>query len=252
LVGVNTIDRARSFADSLSFNPLNPLDYLSWMGPRFALIGVLLILFAETGLMVGFFFPGDSLLFLTGVAASSVANEVVGWQIPIVPLLIGAPLFAIAGAQFGHWLGARYGQRLFNNPDSRLFKREYVEKAEHYFHKFGPRKAVVLARFIPIVRTFMNPVAGTLEMPAKQFFIWNSVGAILWTDGILLAAYFFAQKIIDAIGGPDKIDHYILPFVFLIVLISLIPVFIEMWRSHREKKRERGEAGKHRSPSRVG
>jgi membrane-associated protein len=242
----NTVDRVLALGESQSFNPLNPMDYLRWMGPNFALFGVLLIIFAETGLMVGFFFPGDSLLFLTGVAASSAAPEVVGWQIPIVPLLIGAPVFAIAGAQAGHWIGAKYGRKLFDKPDSRLFKREYVEKAEHYFNKFGPRKAVVLARFIPIVRTFMNPVAGVLEMPARQFFVWNAVGAILWTDGLLLAAYYFAQRIIDAVGGPDKIDRYILPFVFLIVLISLIPVFIEVWRAHREKKRIRKMAERNR------
>lgn len=225
-----------AIGESLSFNPLNPLDYLRWMGPDFALVGVLLIIFAETGLMVGFFFPGDSLLFVAGVAASSAATQIVDWQIPIVPLLIFAPIFAIAGAQFGHFLGARYGRRLFDKPDSKLFKREYVEKTEHYFAKFGPRRAVVLARFIPIVRTFMNPIAGVLGMPTRQFLIWNIVGAVLWTDTILLAAYLFAQKIIDAIGGPDKIDKYILPFVLLIVLISLIPVFIEMWRTRREKK----------------
>ncbi|NUT33020.1 MAG: DedA family protein [Hamadaea sp.] len=220
------------------------MDYLEWMGPNWALFGVLAIIFAETGLMVGFFFPGDSLLFLTGVAASTMATEVIGWQIPIVPLLIFAPICAIAGAQFGHWLGARYGRKLFDKPDSKLFKREYVEKAELYFQKFGPRKAIVLARFIPIVRTFMNPVAGVLEVPTKQFFVWNVVGAILWTDGILLAAYFFSEQIINAIGGPEKIDTYILPFVLLIVFISLIPVFIEMWRSRQEKKRAR-QRGKH-------
>jgi membrane-associated protein len=244
LVGVKTTESVPAAPESTGFNPLNPMDYLEWMGPNWALVGVLAIIFAETGLMVGFFFPGDSLLFLTGVAASSAAPEVIGWQIPIGPLLIFAPLCAIAGAQFGHFLGARYGRKLFDKPDSKLFKREYVEKAEHYFQKFGPRKAIVLARFIPIVRTFMNPVAGVLEVPARQFFVWNAVGAIIWTDGILLAAYFFAQQIIDAIGGPDKIDKYILPFVFLIVFISLIPVFIEMWRTRQEKKRNR-QRGKH-------
>lgn len=236
---MNTSENVRAIGESMGFNPLNPMDYLEWMGPNWALFGVLAIIFAETGLMVGFFFPGDSLLFLTGVAASTMATEVIGWQIPIVPLLIFAPLCAIAGAQLGHWLGAKYGRKLFDKPDSRLFKREYVEKAEHYFQKFGPRKAIVLARFIPIVRTFMNPVAGVLEVPAKQFFVWNVVGAILWTDGILLAAYFFAEQIINAVGGPEEIDKYILPFVFLIVFISLIPVFIEMWRSRQEKKRAR-------------
>src|SRR5688500_8444203 len=171
------------------------------------MIGVWVILFAETGLLVGFFFPGDSLLFLAGVAASPVAEVMLGTKLSLTGLLIGAPLCAIVGAQLGHFLGARYGRKMFDRPDSKIFKPEYVQKAEYYFEKFGPAKAVVLARFIPIVRTFLNPVAGTLGMPAKQFFLWNVVGAILWTDGIILVGYFLAERIAAAVG--DKIDRYI-------------------------------------------
>lgn len=228
-----------ALTEQLALNPLDPKDLLQ----TFGLWGVWLILFAETGLLVGFFFPGDSLLFLAGVAASPVAESIFGdgARMSLAGLLIGAPICAIAGAQFGHFLGARYGRRMFDKSESKLFKREYVEKAEYYFEKFGPAKAVVLARFIPIVRTFLNPVAGTLGMPAKQFFLWNVVGAILWTDGILLIGYLLAQQIYDAIG--DKIDHYILPVVALIVLISVLPILIEMIRERRAKKREHAEAG---------
>ncbi|MBO3742075.1 DedA family protein [Actinoplanes sp. NEAU-H7] len=218
---------------------MDPKDLLS----AFGLPGVLAILFAETGLLVGFFFPGDSLLFLAGVAASSVADSIFGpgAKLSIAGLLIGAPICAVIGAQFGHWLGARYGRRMFDKPDSKLFKKEYVEKAEYYFEKFGPAKAVVLARFIPIVRTFLNPVAGTLGMPARQFLVWNIVGAILWTDGIILIGYLLAQQIYDAIG--DKIDHYILPVVVLIVLISVLPIGIEILRERKAKKQ-----GLHKGP----
>jgi membrane-associated protein len=220
-------------ADVLAINPFDPTDLLR----TFGLVGVLAILFAETGLLVGFFFPGDSLLFLAGVAASPVANEILpGVRLNIWILLIGAPIFAIVGAQMGHWLGARYGTRMFDRPNSRLFKREYVEKAEHYFERFGAPKAVVLARFIPIVRTFLNPVAGVLGMPARKFLLWNIVGAVLWTDGILLLGYLLAKKITDVIPA-DKIDSYILPVVVLIVLISMIPIFIEIIRGRREAKR---------------
>ncbi|MFI5935994.1 DedA family protein [Actinoplanes sp. NPDC051494] len=226
-----------ALTEQLAFNPMDPKDLLQ----TFGLIGVWAILFAETGLLVGFFFPGDSLLFLAGVAASPVANAIFGdgTKISLVGLLIGAPLCAIIGAQLGHLLGAKYGKRMFEKQDSKLFKREYVEKAEYYFEKFGPAKAVVLARFIPIVRTFLNPVAGTLGMPARQFFIWNVVGAILWCDGILLIGYLLAQQIYDAIG--DKIDHYILPVVFVIVLISLLPILIEMLRERKAKARAAAE-----------
>ena len=225
----------RALTEQLALNPMDPKDLLQ----TFGLWGVWVILFAETGLLIGFFFPGDSLLFLAGVAASPVAESIFGdgAGMSLTGLLIGAPLCAIVGAQLGHFLGARYGRRMFDKPDSRLFKREYVQKAEYYFEKFGPAKAVVLARFIPIVRTFLNPVAGTLGMPARQFLLWNVVGAILWTDGIILIGYLLAQQIYDAIG--DQIDHYILPVVALIVLISVLPILIEMLRERRAKKRER-------------
>jgi membrane-associated protein len=227
----------RALTEQLALNPLDPKDLLQ----TFGLIGVWAILFAETGLLIGFFFPGDSLLFLAGVAASPVADSIFGsgTKISLVGLLIGAPVCAILGAQVGHLLGARYGRRMFERPDSKLFKREYVEKAEYYFEKFGPAKAVVLARFIPIVRTFLNPVAGTLGMPARQFLLWNIVGAVLWTDGVLLIGYLLAQQIYNAIG--DKIDHYILPVVFVIVLISILPILIEMIRERKAKKRAAAE-----------
>ena len=223
----------RALTEQLALNPLDPKDLIH----TFGLIGVVAIMFAETGLLVGFFFPGDSLLFLAGVASSPVADSIFGenTRISFAGLLIGAPIAAIIGAQTGHWLGARYGRRMFDKPDSRLFKREYVEKAEYYFEKFGPAKAVVLARFIPIVRTFLNPVAGTLGMPARQFFVWNVVGAVLWTDGILILGHALAQQIYDAIG--DSIDHYILPVVALIVLISVLPILIEIIRERRHKKK---------------
>lgn len=222
-----------ALTEQLAFNPLNAKDLIH----TFGLIGVWAIMFAETGLLVGFFFPGDSLLFLAGVASSPVADSIFGenTRVSFVGLLIGAPVAAVVGAQLGHWLGARYGRRMFDRPDSRLFKKEYVEKAEYYFEKFGPAKAVVLARFIPIVRTFLNPVAGTLGMPARQFLMWNAVGAVLWTDGILILGHALAQQIWNAVG--DKIDHYILPVVVLIVLISLLPIFIEIMRERRAKKK---------------
>ena len=222
----------RALTEQLALNPLDPKDLLH----TFGVIGVWAILFAETGLLVGFFFPGDSLLFLAGIAASPVADAIFGdgTQISLTGLLIGGPISAILGAQLGHLLGARYGRRMFEKPDSKLFKREYVEKAEYYFEKFGPAKAVVLARFIPIVRTFLNPVAGTLGMPARKFFIWNVVGAILWTDGIILVGYLLADRIAAVVG--DKIDHYILPVVALIVVISLLPILIEMLRERKAKK----------------
>jgi membrane-associated protein len=208
---------------------VNPLDARSLI-QAFGLAGVLAILFAETGLLVGFFLPGDSLLFLAGVAASPVAADIVGAHLPLPALLIGAPVFAIAGAQLGHLLGARYGRRLFARPDSRLFKADYVDRAERYFTRYGPAKATVLARFIPVVRTFLNPVAGILHMPARRFLLWNAVGGLLWTDAIVLAGYLPARTLRDTIGAAN-IDKYLLPVVALIVLLSLTPLAVEMVRA---------------------
>jgi membrane-associated protein len=212
-------------------NLIDPAHLLS----SFGMIGVLAIIFAETGLLIGFFFPGDSLLFLAGVAASPFASDIPGIggsRLNIWVLLIGAPICAIAGAQLGHFLGARYGRKMFDRPNSRIFKPQYVQKAEHYFLKFGEAKAVVLARFIPIVRTFLNPVAGVLEMPAKKFFLWNVVGAIIWTEGVLTAGYLLAKSV----SKIPNVDKYLLPFIALIVLISCVPIFIEIVRGRKEAK----------------
>jgi membrane-associated protein len=230
---VETGAASHALAETLAINPFNAAELLS----AFGLAGVLIILFAETGLLIGFFFPGDSLLFLAGIAASPFANEILpGVQLPLWALLLGAPACAVLGAQLGHYLGARYGPAMFERPNSKIFKREYVEKAEHYFNKFGPPKAVVLARFIPIVRTFLNPIAGVLEMPARTFFIWNLVGGVLWTDGLILIGYFIARKITEYIPA-NKLDTYLAPVIILIVLISAIPIFVEIGRNRRQSRR---------------
>jgi membrane-associated protein len=222
----------RAFAETLALNPLNAKELLQ----TFSVYGVWAIMFMETGLLVGFFFPGDSLLFLAGIAASPAAFEIVGVRLSLPMLLIGAPICAILGAQLGHFLGARYGRRMFDRPNSRLFKKEYVDKAEHYFTKFGPAKAVILARFIPIVRTFLNPVAGMLGMRSRTFAVWNIIGGVLWTEGVLLTGYFLARKIQDVIP-PEKIDTYLLPAILVIVLLSATPIFIEIVRGWRGRRR---------------
>jgi membrane-associated protein len=234
---VDTAEKTRALSDTLSLNPLDAKGLLK----TFGLAGVWVIMFAETGLMIGFFLPGDSLLFLAGIAASTVAKDIVGIQLSLPWLLLITPICAIAGAQLGHWLGVRYGRPLFERPNSRLFKREYVDKAEYYFNKYGPAKAVILARFIPVVRTFLNPVAGVLEMPARQFLLWNVIGGLLWTDGILLAGWGLAKQITNLIP-PEKIDSYIIPVTLLIVVLSAIPIMIEVARSYADRRRSRATA----------
>lgn len=215
--------------DTLAVNLLDPTSLIG----AFGLLGVLVIVFVETGLLVGFFMPGDSLLFTAGLFASA-AGAAVGVQLPLGVLLTCAPICAFLGAQLGYYIGAKTGPVLFNRPDSRLFKREYVERAEYYFQRFGPAKAVLLARFIPIVRTFLNPVAGVLEMNPRTFLAWNAVGAVLWADGVVLVGYFLGT----AVPG---VDRYILPAIALIVVVSLIPVVSEVVRARRDKA---GTSGK--------
>jgi membrane-associated protein len=216
----------------LALNPLSPESLLHSAG----LWALWIVIFAETGLLIGFFLPGDTILFLAGVASSQLATDVVGFKLPIVPLLIVTPLCAIAGAQVGHYLGRRYGTRMFNRPNSRIFKRQYVEKTEAVFGKFGAAKAIVLARFIPIVRTFLNPVAGILHVTPLNFLIWNIIGAVIWTDGILLTGHLLAKQITDHIQ-PGQIDNYLLPVIIFIALIGAIPLIIDLIQKRRERRR---------------
>jgi membrane-associated protein len=218
--------KTRALSDLMSFNLLDPKSIIQTLG----LVGVYAIVFAETGLFFGFFLPGDSLLFIAGVAASPVAQKLVGAHLSLPALLIGVPILAIAGAQLGHYLGSRFGRKLFDRPESRIFKKKHVDKAEYYFNKFGPAKAVVLARFIPVVRTFLNPVAGILEMPAKKFFLWNVIGGVVWTEAVLLVGYKLADVIPSSV-----IDKYMIPAVGVIVVVSALPVIIEVIRGWREK-----------------
>ncbi|MEW9527534.1 DedA family protein [Microbispora sp. NPDC049125] len=221
---------------------LDLLDPKWWLGMlgAFATIGVIAIVFAETGLLVGFFLPGDSLLVAAGIFSSAAAAQGLGIAPLSLPaLLIFAPLAAVAGAQLGHLIGAKMGRKLFDKPDSRLFKREHVDKAEYYFEKFGPAKAVVAARFMPIVRTFMNPVAGVLEMKARRFFVWNVLGGVVWVEAMLLLGYFLGIRV-------EGIDKYILPGVFVIVFLSLIPIIREVVKSRRAASVE--PRGRHHAP----
>jgi len=188
----------------------------------YGLLGILLIVFAETGLLLGFFLPGDSLLFLAGFAA---AGNLGGLSQPIVVVCVAVTIAAVLGAQVGHWIGWKAGPVLFDRPESRLFKRSNVEKAETVFTRFGPAKAIVLARFVPVVRTFMNPVAGVLEMRPREFFVWNLIGGALWGTGITLLGYF--------LGNVTVVRNHLELFVLAVVAISLLPIGIELLRSRR-------------------
>lgn len=212
----------------LASSPLSPEYWFSLFG-AFAAIGVLAIIFAETGLLFGCVLPGDSLLFTAGILTSvSTLGDTEFTKISLPVLLIGGPICAIAGAQLGHWLGAKYGRKLFDRPDSKIFRKEWVEKAEHYFNRFGPEKAVVIARFVPIVRTFLNPLAGMLGMPAKKFFVWNVIGAVIWCDSLFLMGHYLGNSV-------PHIDRYIIPGVIVILIVSVVPIILEMRKGKAAK-----------------
>ncbi|HJU51907.1 MAG TPA: VTT domain-containing protein [Acidimicrobiia bacterium] len=184
----------------------------------FGTIGLFLIVFAESGLFFGFFLPGDSLLFTAGLfAAQGTLN------LPLI--LVGCFIAAVAGDQVGYVFGQRVGPALFKRPDSRLFKQEYVERARAFFERHGP-KTIVLARFVPIVRTFAPILAGVGRMQYRTFVSYNLVGGFLWAVGVTLLGYVLGELI------PD-IDAYLLPIIALIIAISFIPVFLEWWKRRR-------------------
>jgi membrane-associated protein len=183
------------------------------------LVVLLLVVFAETGLLVGFFLPGDSLLFTAGLLVKRGDLDV-----PLWVLLLLVPLAAIVGDQVGYTIGRRAGPRVFDRADSRFFKREYVDKAYDYFQKYGPR-TIVLARFVPVVRTFAPVVAGVSRMDRRVFTTYNVLGGILWGAGVTAAGY--------ALGGVDVIADNVEVILILIVLISVIPIAVELLRARR-------------------
>ena len=167
---------------------------MQWLDPRyiietlgaFAYFGLFLIIFAESGLLIGFFLPGDSLLFTAGLLSAG------GKLAPLPVLLVGCFLAAFLGDQVGYMFGKKVGPSIFNRPDSKLFKVEHIEKAQAYFDKHGS-KTIILARFVPVVRTFAPMVAGIAGMNYRRFVLFNIVGGILWIVSMTLVGYFFGQ-----------------------------------------------------------
>lgn len=188
----------------------------------FGTIGLLLVIFAESGLLIGFFLPGDSLLFTAGLLASQ-------GKLNMAVIVVGCMVAAIVGDQVGYQFGKRVGPALFKRQDSRLFKQEYVEKAQSYFDRYGSR-TIVLARFIPIVRTFAPIVAGVGQMDYKTFSTYNVAGGVLWAGGVTTLGYILGETI------PD-IDKYLLPAIGVIVLLSVAPVAIEILRERRKNNK---------------
>lgn len=184
-------------------------------------LGIWAIIFAESGLMIGFFLPGDSLLFTAGFLASQNFLN-------IFVLIFGAFVFAVFGDNVGYATGHRFGRRLFQKEDSRIFKRKYLTQTQNFYAKHG-QKTIVLARFMPIVRTFAPIVAGTAAMRYKTFMTYNLVGGAIWTVGVTLLGFFLGKVI------PD-VDKYLLPILAIIILISIAPSIWHVVAEQRSSK----------------
>jgi membrane-associated protein len=193
----------------------------------FGLLGLFAIVFAESGLLVGFFLPGDSLLFTAGFLASGPSSIDEALHLPLGALLIGLPIAAIAGDQVGYLFGRKVGPALFRRPDSRFFKHDNVERAKAYFDRYGA-KTIVLARFVPIVRTFAPIVAGVGGMNYGTFVRFNVIGGLLWSVGVTLLGYFLGQV--------EFIESNLEIAILLVVAISILPIVRELWKARREHR----------------
>jgi membrane-associated protein len=185
----------------------------------FGYVGVWAIIFAESGLLIGFFLPGDSLLFTAGFLASQ-PNSLNIWV-----LIIGCFIAAVLGDNVGYATGHRFGRRLFQKEDSWLFHKKNLVRAQKFYDQNG-RKTIILARFIPIVRTFAPIVAGIGAMKYSIFFTYNLVGGAVWTVGLCLLGYFLGRTI------PD-VDKYLLPIIAVIIVASVVPSLIHLYRENR-------------------
>ena len=195
------------------------------------LIGVLGIIFAETGLLIGLAFPGDSLLFIAGVAASGSGAALLGnAHISAVALFLLAPVAAITGGLVGYFFGEKYGKKLFDRPDGRVFNHEKVVTTEKWLRKYGIGRALIFARFVPFVRTLINPMCGVIGVDKKKFFFYNALGGVIWTQLVIGLGYLLGEKL------EGSVDAYLLPIIGLIIFISLIPVMIEIFREWQTRK----------------
>jgi membrane-associated protein len=199
---------------------------LSWLGV-YVYFGLFFIIFAETGLAVGFFLPGDSLLVVSGLMAKTLPDK-----LNIIYILIAFFFGSVIGDSTGYWTGRLMGKTLFNREESWIFKPSRVEKAKTFFEKYGA-KTVILARFMPIVRTFAPIVVGASQMPYSKFLMFSILGGFLWIFGMVLAGYFLGGIVENALG--IKLENHIEKVVIVVVFLSLLPPIIEYIKSRKEK-----------------
>lgn len=203
---------------------LGLLDFANKWVEKGGLVVLAIIIFAESGLLVGFFLPGDSLLFFAGFLSSDAGGNL----LPALPwVALTCAVAAILGDQVGYMIGAKFGPKVFDRPKSRFFNPEYVVKAEAFFTKHGS-KTIVMARFVPIVRTFVPTVAGASNMHYRTFVTYNVIGGVLWGAGITTLGYF--------LGEIEVVKNNIEIAAIVIVGVSVLPIAIELFRHRRAAK----------------
>ncbi|HQX55626.1 MAG TPA: DedA family protein [Pyrinomonadaceae bacterium] len=216
-------------------NPKLLIDWLLGLLGGYVYFGLFFIVFAETGLAVGFFLPGDSLLVVTGLMARTLPDK-----LNIVLVLIAFFAGSVIGDSTGYWTGRWMGKTLFNRESSLIFKPSRVAKAHAFFEKYGV-KTVILARFVPIVRTFAPLVVGAAEMPYAKFLLFSVIGGILWIFSMVLAGYYLGTAIEGAFN--IKLEDHIEKVVILVVLLSLLPPMIEVLRHKFGSKPKQDDEG---------
>jgi membrane-associated protein len=220
--GLATMATSLFLGSQLAVNVLDAQSLLA----AFGVLGVGVVMFAETGLLIGFFLPGDSLLFTAGLLCTGSGQQ--GVKLSLPALLVAAAVGALAGSQCGYLLGRKAGGALLARSRSARL-HEGAQRAEELLEKYGHAKAIVLARFVPVVRTVLNPMAGALQVPVRTFTVWQVVGGLLWSLGLTLAGYALGSSV-------PNVDKYLLPMVALIVLVSVTPLALEILRSRRAAK----------------
>ena len=208
-------------------NLLDPTSVVSTLG----LVGVLGIIFMETGLLIGLVFPGGEVVFLAGIAASGSGAVALGDAKLSTPLLFSlAPIAAIVGGEVGYWFGKKYGRPFFDRPESRFFNQKMVHKVEKYLATYGPRKALVFGRFIPFARTLINPTCGIANLDRKTFSTWNAIGAVIWTQIAMGIGYFLGDVF------KENGNYFIVGIVAVIVAGTSIPLLREIFKEWQSKR----------------
>ena len=209
-------------------NPKLLIEYMLGVLGVYVYVGLGFVVFAETGLAVGFFLPGDSLLVVSGLMARTLPD-----QLNVILILVAFFAGSVLGDSTGYWTGRWMGHTLFSRESSRIFKPSRVKKAHDFFEKYGV-KTVVLARFVPIVRTFAPLVVGAAEMPYSRFLPFSVLGGLLWISSMVLAGYFLGTVVENALG--IKLEDHIEKVVIVVVFISILPPLIEFAKHKFGKK----------------